>query len=214
MKQMKPLADSRLHLITDRSLCGDKPLQETVSAAVEGGVDAVHLREKDLATSDLYAMALQLRDITKGRALLIINDRMDIALAVDADGVQLGHDALPLPVARGLAGEGMLLGRSVHSLEEALEAQRLGSDYLLVGTIYPSRSHPQLKVSGPDLLRRVRASVDLPIYAIGGINAENAPEAIRAGANGVAVINAILGAADVKEAAVKLLRALEGAFKG
>ena len=214
MKQMKSLADSRLHLITDRSLCGDKPLQEAVSAAVEGGVDAVHLREKDLATSDLYAMALQLRDITKGRALLIINDRMDIALAVDADGVQLGHDALPLPVARGLAGEGMLLGRSVHSLEEALEAQRLGSDYLLVGTIYPSRSHPQLKVSGPDLLRRVRASVDLPIYAIGGINAENAPEAIRAGANGVAVISAILGAADVKEATVKLLRALEGALKG
>lgn len=211
---MKSLADSRLHLITDRSLCGDKPLQETVSAAVEGGVDAVHLREKDLATSDLYAMALQLRDITKGRALLIINDRMDIALAVDADGVQLGHDALPLPVARGLAGEGMLLGRSVHSLEEALEAQRLGSDYLLVGTIYPSRSHPQLKISGPDLLRRVRTSVDLPIYAIGGINAENAPEAIRAGANGVAVISAILGAADVKEATVKLLRALEGALKG
>ncbi|MEE9325061.1 MAG: thiamine phosphate synthase [Dehalococcoidia bacterium] len=211
---MKSLADSRLHLITDRSLCGDKPLQETVSAAVEGGVDAVHLREKDLATSDLYAMALQLRDTTKGRALLIINDRMDIALAVDADGVQLGHDALPLPVARGLAGEGMLLGRSVHSLEEALEAQRLGSDYLLVGTIYPSRSHPQLKVSGLDLLRRVRTSVDLPIYAIGGINAENAPEAIRAGANGVAVISAILGAADVKEATVKLLRALEGALKG
>lgn len=195
-----------VHLVSDRHLC--PRLMEAVAAAIEGGVVAVHLREPDLPAGELWELARQLRALTQRRALLVINDRIDVALAVGADAVQLGARSLPVAVARRLVGRRLLLGRSVHSLPEAVQAQQDGADYLLLGTIYATRSHPDATPAGPELVRQARAAVSLPIIAIGGIAATNAPAVMQAGADGVAVISAILGAPDPRQAAADLARTI------
>ncbi len=202
------VGQTRLHLVTDRTLCADVPLEEAVAQAIEGGVEVVHLREKDLPAGELYHLAARLRRVTLGKALLSINDRVDIALAIPLDGVHLASDSIPVYVAKKLGEHLLIVGRSVHSVEEAVEAQEQEADYIILGTIFATPSHPEGRPAGPGLVRQVRAKVDLPIYAIGGIDAENAPEVIEAGASGVAVIRAILGAEDKRAAARELRRAL------
>lgn len=187
-----------------RSQCGGRPLEEVVAAAVDGGVTAVQLREPDLPARDLWELAVRLRPLVAGRALFLVNDRIDVALAAGADGVQLGGRSLPLAEARRLVGEGMLLGRSVHSASEAALAREEGADFLVLGTIFETASHPGVAGAGPDLVRAARARVDIPILAIGGIKAGNAPAVMSAGADGVAVISAILAAADPRAAAAEL----------
>ena len=198
------IESTRLHLVTDRTLCTEFPLEEAVSRAIEGGVEAVHLREKDLPSGELYQLATRLRRVTLGKALLIINDRVDIALAISADGVHLPGDSVPVYVAKKLGADRLIVGRSVHSVEEAIEAQAQEADYVILGTIYETASHPGQKPAGPDLVRRVRAAVDLPIFAIGGIDASNTAKVMAAGATGVAIIRAILGAMDIRAAAQTL----------
>ena len=127
--------------------------------------------------------------------MLIINDRVDVALAVDADGVHLPSHSLPISVAKKLGGQ-LLVGRSVHSVEEAAAAETEGADYLVLGTIYGTASHPGREGSGPELIELVKARVQTPVYAIGGINASNAREVMNAGAHGIAVIRSILGTPD------------------
>ncbi|MFQ5933357.1 MAG: thiamine phosphate synthase [Dehalococcoidia bacterium] len=202
------IAETRLHLVTDRTLCTDVPLDEAVSQAVEGGVEAVHLREKDLPSGELYRLATKLRKVTLGRALLIISDRIDIALAIAADGVHLPADSLPTYVAKKLGADKLLVGRSVHSVEEAVEAQEQEADYVILGTIYQTESHPGRKPGGPKLVRQVREAVDLPIFAIGGIDVSNSAEVMAAGATGVAVIRSVLAAPDKKTAARELAKAV------
>ena len=201
---LSDIGSTRLHLVTDRTVCADVSLEEAVSQAVEGGVEVVHLREKNLASGELYHLAARLRKVTLGKALLIINDRIDIALAISADGVHLPANALPVYVAKKLGADRLLVGRSAHSVEEAKEAEEQEADYIILGTIYKTASHPGRKPAGPGLVRKARAAVELPIYAIGGINASNAAEVMTAGANGVAVIRAILAAEDRKAAAREL----------
>ncbi|MFQ6015700.1 MAG: thiamine phosphate synthase [Anaerolineae bacterium] len=203
------LTGVRVHLITNRHLV-QGPLERAIQAALEGGVHAVHLREPDFPAGALYTLAKGLRDITRGHALLIVNDRLDVALAVGADGVQLPGRGLPVAVARSLGGKDFLIGRSVHSVEEALQAEADGADYLLLGTIYATRSHPEIIPCGPTLVAEVCQAVDIPLYAIGGIEAHNAAVVMRAGAAGIAVISAILGASDIKEATRRLVQAVEG----
>ncbi|MCH9036694.1 MAG: thiamine phosphate synthase [Chloroflexi bacterium] len=208
----REIAATRLHLVTDRSLCTETSLEDTVARAVEGGVEVVHLREKDLPPKELYQLAARLRKVTLGRALLIINDRIDIALAISADGVHLPGDSVPTYVAKKLGADRLIVGRSVHSVEEALESEAEEADYVILGTIYKTASHPGLKPAGLGLVREVKAAVGLPVYAIGGIDASNAAEVMAAGADGIAVIRAILGAKDPRAAAQGLLEVVKGSI--
>lgn len=203
------LPDTVLMLVTDRHRSA-LPLVEAVAKAVEGGVNVVQLREKDLCPRELADLALEVKGAIAGRALLVINDRLDVALAVGADGVQLGRCGLPPALARRAVGDGLLLGRSVHSAREAREAAAEGADYLVVGTIFETPSHPQVKPAGLRLLREARAEADAPLIAIGGITEANARGCLRAGASGVAAISAILCSEDPRAAAAGLLQAARG----
>jgi thiamine-phosphate pyrophosphorylase len=197
-----------LALVTDRRRAKGGNLAAAVDAAVRGGVSVVVLREKDLPAGELLCLACQLREVTRDRAALVVNDRVDVALAAGADGVHLGENALPVRAARAVAGTRtpFLVGRSVHSHEGAVRAAAEGADYLLLGTIFPSASHPGEPAAGVSLIRQVAPQVSLPVLAIGGVTASNARECVAAGAAGVAVISALLEAPDVEAAARLLIR--------
>ena len=195
-------------LVTDRTLVLIERLPDAVDAAIRGGVDAVQLREKDLPSDVLVEIGRRLKDVTRGRAALIVNGCVAVARASDADGVHL-PEAAPMPPE----GErrGLLVGRSVHGLPAARMAEAEGCDYIVAGTVFPSRSHPGGAASGLELIATVRRTVRPPVLAIGGITAQNAGDAVRAGACGVAVISAILGASDPCAAALALRDALGAA---
>jgi len=195
-------------LVTDRSLAPDLP--GVVAAA--RGVDAVQLREKDLPAGELLRLARVLRERLPPHVILLVNDRADVALACGAHGVHLPEAGLPVATARHLVGEEMLVGRSVHSPSEALRAQEEGADYVVVGPVYPTRSHPGHPGAGPALVREVAQALRIPVLAIGGIDEARVAEVVRAGAAGVAVISAILEREDVEEAARRLRRALHRAW--
>ena len=192
-------------LVTDRALVGGVDrLVEAAAAAVEGGVNAVQLREKDLAPADLARLAGQLRAAIGGRALLIVNGNADVACEIAADGLHLPADA---PFARpdGVA----LVGRSVHSVEAAVRAEREGADYLIAGPIYETPSHPGVPAAGVRLISAIVAAVSVPVVAIGGITASRVPDVLSAGASGVAVISAVLGAESPRDAASALSEAIQ-----
>jgi thiamine-phosphate diphosphorylase len=198
-------------LVTDRNACGGRRLEDVVAAAVEGGVNVVQLREKDLPAADLYGIALRLRQIVGTQALLLINDRIDVALATGAHGVELGAGSLPTPIARTLVPD-TLIGRSVHSVSHAAEAVADGTDLLVVGTMFASRSHPGQTPAGPSLIRKVAALATVPIIGIGGITPANATQVIAAGASGVAAITSITQALDPRDAAARLVAAVQEAW--
>ncbi|MBI4339965.1 MAG: thiamine phosphate synthase [Chloroflexi bacterium] len=200
-----------LCLVTDRSYCDLEALVERVAAAVDGGVNMVQLREKDLPGGHLLTLAERLREITQGKALFLVNDRVDVALSSEADGVQLGEEAMPVPAARWLVGPRLLLGRSVHSVAGARAAQEAGADFLVVGTVFPSGSHPSAPPAGPGLLAQVRQSVSIPLLAIGGLEEGNVGQVMAMGVHGVAVISAILGQPDSRRAAHDLYRVMAAA---
>ncbi len=190
-----------LSLVTDRNATVGRDLEEVVEAAVAGGVDLVQLREKELPAGDIYLMAKRLRAITRDKALLFVNDRVDVALAAECDGVQLGENAMPTSAARAVCGARLLIGRSIHSLERAKRAETHGADLLVLGTIFPTASHPWAATAGVELVQVVAEEVSVPVLAIGGINQENVASVIRAGASGIAVISAISGSPDPETAA-------------
>ena len=202
-----------LCLVTDRRLCHDAPLVQKVALAVEGGVNIVQLREKDLPGRPLLDLAMKIRHAIDGNALLVVNERVDVALLSSADGVHLGEEALHPSDARSLVGDGMIIGRSVHDYEGALEVQREDADYLIVGSIFATRSHPGQTPQGLPLVQRLTPRLRIPFLGIGGINAENAADVIRAGASGVAVISAILASPQPKEAARRLKCAVLSAWQ-
>jgi len=197
-----------LTLITDRRLCQRLSLAEAVARAVAGGVNVVQLREKDMAAAELVPLADRLRAITRGKALLIVNGCLDVALLCAADGVHLPEAGPSVAASRRLAGDGFIIGRSVHSVEEAVKAEEEGADYVQVGAVFPTRSHPGLPPAGPALLKSVAATVAIPILAVGGITAENVGQVMRAGARGVAVISAILDSPSPAAAARRLAEAM------
>ena len=198
-----------LCLVTDSSVRLHAPIEEVIAEAVSGGVSMVQVRDKTITSGELYKLAKKLRLVTRGKALLIINDRVDIALAVDADGVHLPSYSLPVSVTKKLTEERLLVGRSVHSSEEATAAEKEGADYLVLGTIYGTASHPSRSGAGPELIEQVKARVHIPVYAIGGINASNARQVMEAGAHGIAVIRSILEAPDPRAAARELAGIIE-----
>ncbi|MHB8578007.1 MAG: thiamine phosphate synthase [Dehalococcoidia bacterium] len=201
-----------LMLVTDRELAGgEDALVRCVSAAVAGGVTAVQLREKDLPNERLLALATRIQAAIAGRAILLINERPAVALAAGAGGVHGGEASLPVSAMRRAVRGRLLVGRSVHSLSGAVQAAGAGADYLVLGTIFPSRSHPGGETGGLELVRSVCAAVNVPVIAIGGITAENARDVMEAGAAGIAVISAIIGRPDPRFEAERLRSALEPA---
>lgn len=181
---------------------------EAVEGALRGGAPAVQLRWKGAPTRDLFQIASRLRDATRfSGALLIINDRLDVALAVDADGVHLGDDDLPLSAAREIAPAGFIIGRSVDDADEASAAEAGGADYVGLGPVYPTGSKSGLgSAIGPEGVAAVRRRIDIPIVAIGGIDVSNIGPVVEAGADGVAVIGAVMSAPDPEDTARNLLR--------
>ena len=166
----------------------------------------VRLREKDLPASRLLALANRLRQLTDGKALLFVNDRVDVALAAGADGVQLGEEGLPVDAARRVSGSSLLLGRSVHSVDGGVAAASEGADFLIAGTIFATDSHPGGATQGLRLLKDLTRRVPIPVMAIGGVNEDNVESVMSAGAAGAAVVSAITESAEPAAAARVLMR--------
>ena len=202
------MIDFRLYFVTDRRQTAGRPLSDVVHAALDGGVRAVQLREKDLEGGELYRLAGRLRDLTaRYAARLLINDRLDVALAAGADGVHLGQTSLPVSTARQLLGPDKLIGVSTHSPDEITAAQ--GADFVVFGPVYftPSKAgygQPQ----GVARLRQAVRHSPVPVFAIGGIQADRIAAVRSAGAYGVALISALSAAAEPSRAAHELLARL------
>ncbi len=185
-----------LCLVTDRRRCGGRQLEDVVADAVEGGVDIVQLRERDLPADALFKLAWRIREITRGHALFFVNDRIDLALASGAAGVHLPEFGLPVEAVRSIAGDRLLIGRSVHDVEGAVAAEADRTDLLIAGAVFATASHPGRAPQGITLLRDLSESVSVVHLGIGGITAENAGGVMGAGASGVAVITAITESED------------------
>ena len=165
----------------------------------------VQIREKDLPAHDLYDLGVRVKNVIAGRASLVVNDRVDVALALEADGVQLPEDGIPVADARRIVGDDMLIGRSVHSTNGAVEAESSGADFLIAGTVFSSLSHPDGPIQGTSFLRALCGEVSIPVLGIGGITPENVGEVMQAGCSGAAVISAISEAEEPGSAARTLL---------
>lgn len=199
-----------LYVIVDgQALKGKDPVR-VAEAAIRGGADCIQWRDKSACDREALEVARRLRELTRRvKALFIVNDRLDVAMAAGADGVHLGHEDLPVPAARALLGEPILIGRSTHSLQEALDAQRQGADYIGVGPVFSTPTKPDYRAVGLGLLGEVRTRLSIPWVAIGGIDLENLPLILSAGAPGVAVVRAVAAASDPEQAARSLKRQLE-----
>ncbi|HLO25730.1 MAG TPA: thiamine phosphate synthase [Geobacteraceae bacterium] len=194
----KPAVDFNLYLVTDRNNTRGREISRVVEEALKGGVKAVQLREKDLTSRDLYAIAYELRKLTAHHdARLFINDRIDIALAVGADGVHLGTSSIPVHRARKILGDKRLIGVSCHNRISALNAQEKGADFITFGPVFytPSKAAYGDPV-GVDKLAEIVELLQIPVYALGGVNRKNVSQVIQAGAHGIALISAILAADD------------------
>jgi thiamine-phosphate pyrophosphorylase len=201
--------DFKLCLITDRKQI-KIPHTEAVRLALSGGVRAIQLRERDLPVRELLALAKEIRIITKEfGAKLFINDRVDVAVAVEADGVHLGHQSMPLEAVRRIVGPGMLIGVSTHNPEEAMDAEKNGADFITFGPIFVTPSKVQYgEPVGTDALRAVKKQVRIPVFGLGGIRMDNVPEVMRAGADGIAMISAIFAAEDIMLAAKQITESI------
>ncbi len=207
----RPNIDFTLYLVTDRRRLGERTLPQCVEEAVLGGASIVQLREKEVCSRDYLELALQVKDVTVKHGIpLIINDRADIALAAGADGVHLGPDDLPVPVARRLLGAGMIIGASAATLEEALLYERQGADYLGVGAVFPTETKSGTESVSLEELSAIKSAVKIPVVAIGGITAGNAPALMESGVDGVAVVSALMGREDIRGAALRLSSLLKG----
>lgn len=205
-----------VYVITDAGLSRGRSHEQVVSEAIRGGADVIQLREKHMSSRELVETGLVLRRLTREAGVLfIVNDRVDVALAVDADGVHVGQDDMPADVVRRLIGPDKILGVSVAKEAEALRAKADGADYLGVGAIYATNTKADAgAATGPGLLGVIRRAVDLPLVAIGGVNIHNAAEAVAHGADGLAVISAVVAAPDVRGATAALKAVIEEAKAG
>lgn len=199
--------DFRIYLITDRKQAPGGDILRAVAGALDGGIRAVQLREKDLPARELCRLAGHMRELTaRYGARLLVNDRLDVALAVGADGVHLGGSSIPASVARGLLGDRALIGCSTHGVRELREAEREGADFVTFGPVYatPSKAPYGPPVGLPALAEACRAT-SIPVFALGGVKRENAEEVIEAGAFGIALISEVVAAADPRGTARDLV---------
>ena len=194
-----------LYLVTDRTILGSKDLCNSIEQAIQGGTSIIQLREKNITSIKFYNIAKEVKKITsKYNVPLIINDRLDIALAVDADGIHIGPEDLPVKVVRKIMGEDKIIGASTCNIKEALEAEEAGADYLGVGAIFPTKTKKNTEDVSIEDLKNIKASVNIPVVAIGGINEKNASIVMEAKIDGIAVVSAILNKSDIFESAKNL----------
>ena len=197
--------DYTLYLVTDRQLMSCDSLTEAVEQAILGGCTMIQLREKELPSLEFYNQAVAVKQVTERYHIpLIINDRIDIAMAVQATGVHIGQHDLPAAAVRKVIGENMLLGVSASSIAEAIQAQQDGADYLGVGAMFPTGTETDADSVSMEELQKIRAAVSLPIVVIGGINKGNAGRFKPMGIDGLAVVSAIIAQSDIKAAAAEL----------
>lgn len=198
--------DLSLYLVTDRDLCNGRPLPFVVEEAVKGGVTMVQLREKECSSREFFDLALQLKKLLQPyRIPLIINDRLDIALAADADGLHIGQSDLPWSIVRRYLGKNKILGLSIENLEQALEANEMDIDYIALSPVYSTATKTDTSVPlGLQGVKEITAVTKHPSVAIGGMNASTARDVILNGASGIAVVSAIVSAPDPRLAATEL----------
>lgn len=207
---MKPRVDYSLYLCTDRELMTSDTIEEGVELAIKGGATIVQLREKKCDGREFLEIARSVKEVTDAYEVpLIINDRIDIALAVDADGVHLGQKDIPALTAREILGRDKIIGVSAFNVELALQAQKDGADYIGVGDVFGTSTKADTHHVSLDELRQIRETVKIPMVAIGGVNAENIRKLSGTGVDGVAVISAVLGARNITEAAEDMVRRLQ-----
>lgn len=202
---MKPKIDYSIYLVTDRDLMSTETLEEAVEKAIIGGCTLIQLREKDCSSLDFYNTAVRVKEITdKHNIPLIINDRVDIALAVDAAGVHVGQSDIPAAIVRKVIGNDKILGVSTGSVNEALEAEKNGADYLGVGAMYSTGTKKDADSTSMDELRKIRENVSIPIVVIGGINKDRVKDFKGIGIDGLAIVSAIIAKEDITTAAKEL----------
>ena len=198
--------DLSLYLVTDNSENEEKFLK-TIQEAILGGVSVVQIREKTAETLEFYNLALKVKEITtKYNVPLIINDRVDIALAIDADGVHVGQSDMPCDITRKLIGENKILGVSAATIEEAKKAEKDGADYIGTGAVFPTATKDDAASVTKKDLSNIAKSINIPVVAIGGITIENAEELKDTGIAGLSVVSAIMSAENPKKASEKLLK--------
>lgn len=201
-----------IYLITDRNqVTSEREYFKTIEELLAAGVGMIQLREKDLSAADIYSYATRLRELTlQYDAKLLINDRLDIAEAVSADGVQLGISTLPIDIARRQLGNDAIIGVSTHSLQEALAAQSKGASFVTYGPVFHTPSKAIYgEPMGTEALQAICRSVSIPVFALGGIKARNLPQITHSGMYGVAVISALMAAPSPSTAFQELIQALE-----
>jgi thiamine-phosphate pyrophosphorylase len=212
-KTMELRRSLALYVIPDRKMGKGRDLLTQARSALAGGATAIQLRDKELPGRDLYELAVRMKALcSEYGALFIVNDRLDVALAADCDGVHLGQEDLPVSAARRIVPPGFIIGASAHTPEEALKAERDGADYLGAGAVYPTGSKGDAHTIGIEGFRRVVKSTKLPVVAIGGIDAKNTREVIAEGACGISVISAVVSQEDIEAAARSLRRTVDSAL--
>jgi thiamine-phosphate pyrophosphorylase len=204
--------DSTLYVVLDRTAALGRDLEDLLAAVIDGGCRMVQLREKEWPSGRVWPLARRLRArCARAGVVFIVNDRVDLAVAVEADGVHLGQEDLPARAARPLLRPGMILGVSTHGVEQARAARDDGADYVAVGAMYPTATKPDFELVGPALVRKLRAEIRVPLIGIGGITHANVAEVVRAGADGVAVISAVCAAPDPAAATRRFLDLIRSA---
>ena len=202
--------DYTLYLVTDRELMSCPTVEECVERAIAGGVSVVQLREKSCTSREFYELAVRVKKITAALNVpLIINDRIDICLTADADGVHLGQKDIPCAAARKILGRDKIIGVSAALPEEARQAELDGADYLGVGAVFSTSTKSDTRPVTPEIIRQIRAAVDIPFVAIGGINKNNIPQLYGLGINGAAVVSAVAAQQDIEDAAREMRAAAE-----
>ena len=209
-KTDKKKIDYTLYLVTDREIMSCATVEESVERAIAGGASIVQLREKSCGSREFYELARRVKKITSARGVpLIINDRLDICLAADADGVHVGQVDIPGSVARKILGADKIIGVSAALPEEARQAELDGADYLGVGAVFTTSTKSDTRPVTPDIIRQIRASVSIPFVAIGGINSGNISRLYGLGINGAAVVSAVVAQNDIEAAAREIRAAAE-----
>ena len=197
--------DDSVYLVTDRRNKTDEEFLNIIEEAIKGGTTVVQLREKTASTKEFYDLALRVKEITSRYSVpLLINDRIDIALAVDSEGVHIGQDDMPADIAREIIGEDKILGVSASTVEEAKKAEIDSADYIGSGAVFPTATKDDADSVSKDELKEIVDSIDIPVVAIGGITVENASTLKSSGIAGFSVVSAIMSAEDPKEASKKL----------
>lgn len=202
---MKTKIDYSIYLVTDRDLMSTNTLEEAVEKAIIGGCTLIQLREKDCTSLDFYNTAIKIKEITdKYEIPLIINDRLDIALAIDAAGLHIGQSDIPATIARKILGENKIIGVSTGTLEEAVKAKEDGADYLGVGAMYSTGTKKDADKTSMEELKKIRKKISIPIVVIGGINKDRIKDFVGIGVDGIAIVSAIISQKDITKATAEI----------